>query len=73
MKQLFINLSGKEMTCFLLSLSPKHRLYCAYFCISLCSLCISDDSPLWVIALVVINLANAVRLLKRVPVINMEE
>lgn len=48
-------------------LTGKQRLIVWYFALSFCSLCIGDDSPLWAIALVVLNFANAVRLIKKVP------
>jgi len=67
MKRLLIRILGKDDACFILNLSPKHKVYCLYFCISLCSLCITDDSPLWAIALVVLNFGNAVQLIKKVP------
>jgi hypothetical protein len=58
---------GKDDARVLLALSMRHKLYCAYFCISFCLLCIGDESPLWAIALVVLNLWNAVRLINKVP------
>lgn len=45
----------------------KHKLIVWYFTISFCSLCITDDSPIWAIALVVLNFGNAARLIKKVP------
>lgn len=48
-------------------LSRKHRLVVWYFVMSLCMLCISDESPIWAIILVVLNFANSVRLVKKVP------
>jgi hypothetical protein len=67
MRQLLIYILGKNDARALLGLSLKHKLYCAYFCISFCTLCIGDDSSLWAIVLVVINFINACRLLKKVP------
>jgi hypothetical protein len=49
------------------NLTWKQRLIVWYFVISLCSLCITDDSPLWAIALVVLNFANAARLVRKIP------
>lgn len=48
-------------------LTWKHRLIVWYFTLSFCSLCIGDESPLWAIALVVLNFANAARLIRKVP------
>ena len=31
-------------------------------------LCITDDSPIWAIIVVVLNFANAARLIKKVPI-----
>lgn len=35
-------------------------------------LCITDDSPIWAIIVVVLNFANAARLIKKVP-LNIKE
>jgi hypothetical protein len=51
----------------LLRLSLRHKLYILYFCVSLCFICVTDGSPIWGIVLVVVNLANAARLLRKVP------
>jgi hypothetical protein len=67
MKRFLIYLYGKNDARWLLSLSAKHKLYCAYFCISLCTPCIGDESPLWAVALMVLNFGNVVRLLRKVP------
>jgi hypothetical protein len=48
-------------------LTWKQKLIVWYFVISLCLLCITDDSPLWAIAFVVLNFANAARLIRKVP------
>lgn len=48
-------------------LTWKQRAIVWYFVISLCMLCITDDSPLWAIAFVVLNFANAARLVRKVP------
>jgi hypothetical protein len=58
---------GKNDARLLLGMSRKHGLYCAYFCLSLCVLPILADGPLWAIALAVLNLLNAVRLINKVP------
>ena len=31
-------------------------------------MCITDDSPIWAIIVVVLNFANAARLIKKVPI-----
>lgn len=45
----------------------KDKLYIAYFALSWAPLAINDEAPLWAIALVVLNLWNAARLIKQVP------
>jgi len=67
MKRFLIYLLGKDDTRWLLSLSLKHRLYMLYFLISFVSLCIADENPLWLIALVVLNFGNSARLIRKVP------
>jgi hypothetical protein len=42
-------------------------LIVAYFLLSLCTLYIANDTPVVILLLVVLNFANAVRLLKKVP------
>lgn len=49
-------------------LTWKQKAIVWYFVISFCSLCITDDSPLWAIAIVVLNFANAARLIKKIPI-----
>lgn len=56
----------KELT--MPGLTWKHKLIVWYFVLSLCMLCITDDSPIWAILLVVLNFANAARLIKKVPI-----
>lgn len=48
-------------------LSLKHKMYVAYFLLAWPLLAINDDAPLWAIALVVLNLGNAARLILQVP------
>ena len=48
-------------------LTLKQKAIVFYFCISLCMLCVGDETPLWMIALIVLNFANAARLLRNVP------
>ena len=66
MKKLCMILFRDEFKEFL-SLTTMQKLYVWYFCLSLCSLCKTDDSPVWAIVLVVLNFANAARLIKKVP------
>lgn len=72
MKRLCLFLFGDDFKEYL-SLSARQKFYVWYFCLSLCFLCITDDSPVWAIVAVVLNFANAVRLLRRVPLNNDKE
>lgn len=72
MKRLCLFLFGDDFKEYL-SLSARQKFYVWYFCLSLCFLCITDDSPLWAIVVVVLNFANAARLLRRVPLNNNKE
>lgn len=56
----------------MLGLTLKQKMIVWYFTVSFCSLCITDDSPIWIIALVVLNFANAARLIKKVPLPDIE-
>lgn len=49
------------------NITNKDKLYIAYFALSWTPLAINDEAPLWAIALVVLNLWNAARLIKQVP------
>lgn len=71
MKKLCIILFRDEFKEFL-SLTTMQKFYVWYFCLSLYSLCITDDSPVWAIVLVVLNFANSARLIKKVP-LNIKE
>lgn len=51
----------------------KQKAIVWYFVLSFCSLCITDDSPLWAIAFVVLNFGNAARLIRKVPFPSNEE
>ncbi len=55
----------KELT--LPSLTWKQRLIVWYFAISFCTLCVGDDTPIWIIILIVLNFGNAARLVRKVP------
>ena len=49
-------------------LTFKQKAIVWYFSISLCSLCITDESPIWAVIIVVLNFANSARLVKKVPI-----
>ena len=67
MKKKFLLLFGDEFKEYS-SLTAKQKFYVWYFCLSLCFLCITDDSPIWAVIVVVLNFANAARLIKKVPI-----
>lgn len=67
MKKKFLLLFGDEFKEYS-SLTAKQKFYVWYFCLSLCFLCITDDSPIWAVIVVVLNFANATRLIKKVPI-----
>ena len=48
-------------------LTWRQKLIVWYFIASFCLLYIIDEAPLWTIILVVVNFANAVRLVRKVP------
>ena len=66
MKKKFLLLFGDEFKEYF-SLTARQKVYVWYFCLSFCFLCITDDSPVWAIAVVILNFANAARLIKKVP------
>lgn len=50
------------------SLTWKQRAVVAYFLVSFCLVVMmGNDSPLWAVFAAVLNLGNAVRLIRRVP------
>lgn len=50
------------------SLTWKQRAVVTYFLASFCLVVMmGDDSPLWVVFAAILNLGNAVRLIRRVP------
>ena len=49
-------------------LTGKQKLIALYFIMSFCFMFISDETPLWIVILLLLNFANAVRLLRTVPV-----
>jgi len=67
MKKKFLLLFGDEFKEYF-SLTAKQKFYVWYFFLSLCFLCVTDDSPIWAIIVVVLNFANAARLIKKVPI-----
>ena len=54
-------------------LSMKQKAIVWYFIISLCSLCITEDSQTWAIILIALNFVNAARLIRKVPLSQTEE
>lgn len=54
-------------------LTSKQRLIVWYFIVSLFMLCITDDSSIWMILFVVLNFANAARLVRKVPFADLEK
>ena len=58
MKEVLLLLFGDEFREYF-SLTARQKFYVWYFCLSLCFLCITDDSPIWAIIVVVLNFANA--------------
>lgn len=54
-------------------LTSKQRLIVWYFIVSLFMLCITDDSSIWMILFVVLNFANAARLVRKVPLADLEK
>lgn len=72
MKRLCLFLFGDDFKEYF-SLSAMQKFYVWYFCLSLCLLCITDDSLVWAVVVVVLNFANAARLLRRVPLNNNKE
>jgi len=66
MKRILLKFIGKTGYRALLSLSLRSLVYCVYFGFSFSMLFIGDETPLWAVALVVINFANAARLVRKV-------
>ena len=60
----------KEMG--LQGLTKKHKIFVAYFVVSLCLIGSIAEAPAWVLFLLVLNFANAARLLKKVPLPEMK-
>lgn len=54
-------------------LTRKQRLIVWYFIVSLFMLCITDASSIWMILFVVLNFANASRLVRKVPLADLEK
>lgn len=66
MKAMFNEFFGNEWR-FFKRLRLKHKFYVLYFLLSFCALCVGDETPVWIVALIVLNFGNSVRLIKRVP------
>ena len=54
-------------------LTWKQKAIVWYFVVSLCTLCVTDDSPIWAIVLIVLNFANAARLIKKIPLPDLDD
>ena len=63
MRRLF---SNSEINYFK-SLTLRDKAIIIYFAMSICSLCVSDDTDLFIIVLIIANFANATRLLRTIP------
>jgi hypothetical protein len=57
----------KEIMLPFKGLTKKQKAIVAYFILSLCSLCVSDNTPILIVFLIVLNFANAARLVRKVP------
>ena len=55
------------------SLTMKERVVMWYFIISFCLLFIGDESPVWAVAVVVLNFGNAARLVRKIDFNGVEE
>jgi hypothetical protein len=66
MKRLLKELGLQGLNC-------KQKAIVAYFVISLCTLCVSDETPICVLILLVLNFANSARLIKKVPLPELED
>ncbi|MDR1584976.1 MAG: hypothetical protein LBS07_02215 [Prevotellaceae bacterium] len=53
-------------------LNLKQKAIVVYFIFSFCLLCVGDETPVWIVALVVLNFANAARLIRKVPLPEIE-
>jgi len=51
----------------LTGLTLKHKAFVLYFAISLCLIGSVVDAPIWALMAMVLNFANAARLVKKVP------
>jgi hypothetical protein len=57
----------KETMLSFKGLTKKQKVIVVYFSFSICTLCVSDDTPILIVILIVLNFANAVRLVRKVP------
>jgi hypothetical protein len=48
-------------------LTKKQKAIVAYFLVSFFLVCTGAEAPIWILILLILNLANAVRLVKKVP------
>jgi hypothetical protein len=48
-------------------LTIKQKVIVWYFALSFCSLFVDDETPIWIVLLLVLNFANSARLVKKVP------
>lgn len=62
----------KEILKEMHGLTWKQRLSVIYFSLSFCLLFISDETPLWIVLLIILNFANAARIIKKVPLPEIE-
>jgi hypothetical protein len=54
-------------------LTRKQKAIVVYFVFSFCSLCVSNETPILIAILIVLNFANAARLVKKVPIHEIDE
>jgi hypothetical protein len=57
----------KELASPFAGLTLKQKAIIVYFAISLCTLCVGDDTPVWALILLIANFDNAARLVRKVP------
>jgi len=54
------------------NLTLKQKVIILYFIISFCSLSVYSETPTWILIFLALNLANATRLVKKVPLPEIE-
>ena len=73
MKASWLKLFNEEIAWWR-TLTGKEKLYVAYFMFSFMLVAgLTDDNPVWVLFLAVLNLGNSVRLIKRVPIDKLDD